>query len=140
MENDIDAIEQEVMRQLAIIKRGAVDIIPQEELVAKLRKSVRTKTPLLVKLGLDPSAPDIHIGHTVVLEKMRQFQELGHIVQLVIGDFTGRIGDPTGKSETRRQLTKEQVEENARTYQEQIFKILDKDATQVHLTRRGYHP
>jgi len=93
---------------------------------------LRTGRPLKVKLGLDPSAPDIHVGHTVVLHKLRQFQELGHQVQLIIGDFTGRIGDPTGKSETRKQLSEEDVKRNAETYQKQIFKILDPEKTTIH--------
>jgi tyrosyl-tRNA synthetase len=122
----------EVERQLKVIRRGVVEIVPEEELEAKVIESVRTGRPLRVKLGLDPSAPDIHIGHTVVLHKLRQFQELGHEVQLIIGDFTGRIGDPTGKSETRKQLSEEDVKRNAETYQKQIFKILDPDRTTIH--------
>jgi tyrosyl-tRNA synthetase len=117
--------KQEVERQLAIIRRGAVEIIPEEDLRRKLERFVVTGQPLKVKLGLDPSAPDIHVGHTVVLQKLRQFQELGHTVQLVIGDFTGRIGDPTGKSETRKQLTEEQVKQNAQSYVEQFGKVMD---------------
>lgn len=127
-----DKVAAEVKRQMEIIIRGAVEIIPVEELLIKLRRHVETGAPLRVKLGLDPSAPDIHLGHVVVLEKLRQFQDLGHIVQLVIGDFTGMIGDPTGKSETRKQLTVEQVKENAKTYQTQIFKVLDPEKTEVH--------
>lgn len=94
--------QTEVEHQLAVIRRGVVEIVPEDELKQKIANAVATGTPLKVKLGLDPSAPDIHIGHTVVLHKLRQFQELGHQVQLIIGDFTGRIGDPTGKSETRK--------------------------------------
>ncbi|MZQ84728.1 tyrosine--tRNA ligase [Paenibacillus sp. 5J-6] len=120
-----DAQKQEVQRQLQIIKRGAAEIIPEDALKQKITQSIVTGKPLKVKLGLDPSAPDIHIGHTVVLQKLRQFQELGHEVQLIIGDFTGRIGDPTGKSETRKQLTEEDVQHNAQTYQTQLSKILD---------------
>lgn len=123
---------QEVERQLAIIRRGVVEIIPEEELKRKVEESVVEERPLKIKLGLDPSAPDIHVGHTVVLHKLRQFQELGHEVQLIIGDFTGRIGDPTGKSVTRKQLSEEDVERNARTYQEQIFKILNPAQTTVY--------
>jgi len=123
---------QEVERQLRILKRGAAEIVPEAELAEKIAESVATGRPLKVKLGLDPSAPDIHIGHTVVLHKLRQFQELGHQVQLIIGDFTGRIGDPTGKSETRKQLSEEDVQRNARTYQKQIFKILDPERTRVY--------
>lgn len=123
--------ETELARQMAIIKRGAAEIIPEEELAEKLRRSIATGRPLRVKLGLDPTAPDIHLGHTVVLQKLRQFQELGHQVCLVIGDFTGRIGDPSGKSETRRQLSEDEVLANARTYEEQVFKILDPDRTEI---------
>lgn len=119
------AVEQEVERQLSILRRGVVEIIPEDGLRSKLTESVTSGRPLRVKLGLDPSAPDVHLGHTVVLQKLRQFQELGHIVQLVIGDFTGRIGDPTGKSETRRQLSEEEVKANAETYVRQFGKVLD---------------
>jgi tyrosyl-tRNA synthetase len=111
--------------QLEIIKRGASEIIVEEDLLKKLEKSASTGRPLRVKAGFDPTAPDIHLGHTVLLNKMRQFQELGHEVIFLIGDFTGMIGDPTGKSETRKHLTKEEVAENAKTYQSQIYKILD---------------
>ena len=125
------AQQAEVERQLKVISRGVVEIVPEVELKQKVIKSVVTGQPLKVKLGLDPSAPDIHVGHTVVLQKLRQFQELGHQVQLIIGDFTGRIGDPTGKSETRKQLTEEEVQRNADTYRQQIFKILDPEKTRV---------
>jgi len=125
------SIAAEVNRQMAVIRRGTHEIITEEELIKKLEKSIRTAKPLKVKLGLDPSAPDIHLGHTVVLQKMRQFQQLGHEVIIIIGDFTGRIGDPTGKSETRKQLKEEEVQANAQTYQEQIFKILDPEKTRV---------
>ena len=118
-------------QQLEIIKRGTVEVIPEEELVQKLKNSVETGKPLVIKLGLDPTAPDIHLGHTVVLQKMRQFQELGHKIIIILGDFTGRIGDPTGKSETRKQLTEKEVLENAKTYERQIFKILDPDKTKL---------
>ncbi|MEK3951631.1 tyrosine--tRNA ligase [Paenibacillus sp. FSL H7-0703] len=121
----------EVERQLEMIQRGVAEIVPEDELKRKVIKSVVSGEPLKIKLGLDPSAPDIHIGHTVVMHKLRQFQELGHQVQLIIGDFTGRIGDPTGKSETRKQLTEEDVQRNAQTYKEQIFKILDPEKTKV---------
>lgn len=123
--------QREVERQLDIIRRGVVEIVPEEELKAKIAGSVATGKPLRIKLGLDPSAPDIHVGHTVVLHKLRQFQQLGHEVILLIGDFTGRIGDPTGKSETRKQLSEEDVKRNAETYQKQIYKILDPARTQV---------
>jgi tyrosyl-tRNA synthetase len=124
--------KQEVERQLNIVSRGAANIVPEEALKEKIAYSVLSGKPLRIKLGLDPSAPDIHIGHTVVLHKMRQFQDLGHEVQLIIGDFTGRIGDPTGKSETRKQLTEEDVKRNAESYQKQLYKILDPDKTRFH--------
>jgi tyrosyl-tRNA synthetase len=114
-----------VKEQMDILRRGCAEIISEEDLESKLEKSISTGKPLRVKLGLDPSAPDIHLGHAVVLRKMREFQELGHEVFLVVGDFTGRIGDPSGKSETRPQLSMEKIMENAKTYQEQAFKILD---------------
>ncbi|HUI68095.1 MAG TPA: tyrosine--tRNA ligase [Nitrospirota bacterium] len=117
--------------QFEIIKRGASEIIIEEDLLKKLEKSASTGRPLRVKAGFDPTAPDIHLGHTVLLNKMRQFQELGHEVIFLIGDFTGMIGDPTGKSETRKHLTKEEVAENAKTYQAQIYKILDPVKTKI---------
>nr|WP_096466999.1 tyrosine--tRNA ligase [Aneurinibacillus soli] len=127
-----DEQKQEVDRQMAIICRGVAEIVPEEEMRKKVERSVATGTPLKVKLGLDPSAPDIHVGHTVVLHKLRQFQEMGHTVQILIGDFTGRIGDPTGKSETRKPLTEEEVKVNAATYVEQFAKILDIDKIEVN--------
>lgn len=123
--------QHEVERQLDVIGRGTAEIVPEDELKQKIIKSVATGKPLFIKLGLDPSAPDIHVGHTVVLHKLRQFQELGHQVQLLIGDFTGRIGDPSGKSETRKQLSEEDVKRNAETYQKQIYKVLDPEKTTV---------
>ncbi|HUK99787.1 MAG TPA: tyrosine--tRNA ligase [Nitrospirota bacterium] len=117
--------------QLDIIKRGAVEIIVEEDLLKKLKKSIATGKPLRVKAGFDPTAPDIHLGHTVLLNKMKQFQDLGHDVIFLIGDFTGMIGDPTGKSETRKHLTKEEVSENAKTYQTQIYKILNPKKTKI---------
>lgn len=123
--------QKEVKRQLAIIRRGVAEIVPEQELIHKLEKSVSTGIPLKIKLGLDPTAPDLHVGHTVVLHKMRQFQELGHTIQLLIGDFTGRIGDPTGKSETRKQLTEEDVKRNAKTYVDQFAKVLDVSKLEV---------
>ncbi|HBT48208.1 MAG TPA: tyrosine--tRNA ligase [Peptococcaceae bacterium] len=125
------SLEPEVSRQLAVLRRGAAEIVPEEELAHKIRRSLALGRPLRVKLGLDPTAPDIHLGHTVVLHKLRQFQQLGHRVIIIIGDFTGRIGDPTGKSETRRQLSEEEVLANAETYKEQIFKILDPAKTEI---------
>lgn len=124
-------MEKELARQLEIIRRGTAEIVPENELVEKIKKSVAAGKPLHIKLGLDPTAPDIHLGHTVVLQKLRQFQDLGHKVTIIIGDYTGRIGDPTGKSETRKQLTDEEIKINAQTYENQIFKILDRSKTNV---------
>lgn len=120
-----------VEEQLRIIRKGVHDIIGEEELRGKLERSWLTQTPLTVKLGLDPSAPDIHLGHAVVLRKIKQMQDLGHRAVIIIGDFTGRIGDPTGRSKTRQPLTEEQVSQNAETYRQQIYKILDMDKTIV---------
>ena len=121
----------EINEQLKILKKGVAEIISEEDLIKKLEKSAKENKPLTVKLGLDPSAPDIHLGHTVVLRKMKAFQDLGHQVVIIIGDATGMIGDPTGKSAARKQLSHEKVLENAKTYQEQIFKVLDKEKTIV---------
>jgi tyrosyl-tRNA synthetase len=117
--------------QLAFLKKGAVEIIREEDLRAKLEKSARDGRPLRVKLGADPTAPDIHLGHTVVIRKLRHFQELGHTVIFLIGDFTGLIGDPSGKSATRPQLTREEINANAETYKKQIFKLLDPERTEI---------
>ena len=117
---------------LSQLERGADTIIPRDELLEKLRKSAESGEPLRIKLGLDPTAPDIHLGFAVVLRKLRQFQDLGHHAHLIIGDFTAQIGDPSGKSKTRPQLTREQVEENAKTYQTQLSQILDADKTTIH--------
>ena len=116
-----------VADQLGEIQRGVVDIIPMEE----LRRKLATGRPLRIKLGVDPTSPDLHLGHTVVVNKLRQFQELGHVVIFLIGDFTGMIGDPTGRSETRKALSREQVLENAESYTKQVFKILDRKKTEV---------
>lgn len=120
-----------VEEQLELIERGVVDCISREELVKKLQRSLETGIPLKVKAGFDPTAPDLHLGHTVLLQKLKQFQDLGHDISFLIGDFTGMIGDPTGKSETRKALTVEQVAENAETYKKQVFKILDPEKTTV---------
>src|SRR5213082_1872049 len=117
--------------QLAFLKKGAVEIIREEDLRAKLEKIARSSVPLRVKLGADPTAPDIHLGHTVVIRKLRAFQELGHTVIFLIGDFTGLIGDPSGKSATRPQLTREEINANAETYKTQIFKLLDPAQTEI---------
>ena len=118
---------EDINTQLELIRRGTAEIISEEDLIAKLKEN----RPLNVKAGFDPTAPDLHLGHTVVLQKMKHFQELGHNVTFLIGDFTGMIGDPTGKSETRKPLTKEQVLANAETYKEQVFKILDPEKTKI---------
>ena len=120
-----------INKQLEIIKRGAVEIISEEELRIKLEKSIREKRPLRVKAGFDPTSPDIHLGHTVLLRKLRQFQDLGHQVYFLIGDFTGMIGDPSGQDKMRKRLTEEEVRENALTYKKQIFKIIDSKKTEV---------
>jgi tyrosyl-tRNA synthetase len=117
--------------QLAYLRKGTVEIVPEEELRAKLEKSAKTGKPLRIKLGADPTAPDIHLGHTVVIRKLRAFQELGHTVIFLIGDFTGLIGDPSGKSATRPQLTRDAINANAETYKRQIFKLLDPEKTEI---------
>lgn len=124
-------VQAEVERQMQVLRRGAVEILEEHELREKLARSLREGRPLRVKLGMDPSAPDIHLGHTVVLRKLRQFQDLGHQVILVIGDFTARVGDPTGRKTTRPALTVEQVRANARTYADQVFRILDPQRTRL---------
>lgn len=120
-----------VSEQMALIKRGTVEILVEKELEEKLAKSIASGIPLKIKAGFDPTAPDLHLGHTVLLQKMRHFQQLGHDVSFLIGDFTGMIGDPTGKSETRKALTREDVLRNAESYKEQVFKILDPEKTTV---------
>jgi tyrosyl-tRNA synthetase len=120
-----------IEQQIALIERGTVDIINRDDLIAKLEKSKKTGVPLRVKAGFDPTAPDLHLGHTVLIQKLKHFQDLGHEILFLIGDFTGMIGDPTGKSKTRPPLTKEDVARNAETYKEQIFKILDPDKTKI---------
>ncbi|MDE2060460.1 MAG: tyrosine--tRNA ligase [candidate division NC10 bacterium] len=117
--------------QLCALRRGAVEIVSEAELLEKLERSLRTGVPLRIKLGADPSAPDLHLGHTVVLRKLRQFQDLGHQVIFLIGDFTGMIGDPTGRSETRKPLSVGEVQTNAETYKRQIFRILDQSRTEI---------
>ncbi|MFZ2949156.1 MAG: tyrosine--tRNA ligase, partial [Desulfuromonadaceae bacterium] len=120
-----------VAEQMAVIKRGTVEVLIEKELEEKLAKSLSSGVPLIIKAGFDPTAPDLHLGHTVLIQKLRQFQQLGHNVNFLIGDFTGMIGDPTGKSETRKVLTREDVLRNAETYKEQVFKILDPAKTTV---------
>ena len=120
-------MEQHIKDALALIKRGSDELLVEAELVEKLKKG----QPLRVKAGFDPTAPDLHLGHTVLINKLRHFQDLGHQVMFLIGDFTGMIGDPSGKSETRKVLTREDVLRNAETYKEQVFKILDPEKTKV---------
>lgn len=127
---------KDVTQQLDLILRGAVELIQLTELEAKLTRSLAEKRPLRVKAGFDPTAPDLHLGHTVLIHKLKHFQDLGHQIIFLIGDFTGMIGDPTGVSETRKALTKEQVLENAQTYQRQVFKILDPAKTLIEFNSR----
>jgi len=132
MPNNIEFIMNfTVEQQIELIERGAVDVISRDDLVRKLENSVKTGVPLRIKAGFDPTAPDLHLGHTVLIQKLKHFQDLGHKVMFLIGDFTGMIGDPTGKSETRKALTVEDVARNAETYKEQIFKILDPAKTEI---------
>src|SRR2546421_9109938 len=114
-----------VDEQLAYIKKGASEIIRESELRERLENSLKTGKPLRVKAGFDPTAPDLHLGHTVLIRKLKHFQDLGHTVIFLIGDFTGMIGDPTGRSATRKPLTREEIDKNARTYKAQVFKVLD---------------
>ena len=130
----------ELSQQLDLILRGAVEVIHQAELESKLARSLKDHRPLRVKAGFDPTAPDLHLGHTVLIHKLKHFQDLGHQVIFLIGDFTGLIGDPSGVSETRKVLTKAQVEDNARTYQRQIFKILDPEKTLIEFNSRWMGP
>ncbi len=130
----------ELSRQLDLILRGAVEVIQQVELESKLARSLKERRPLRIKAGFDPTAPDLHLGHTVLIHKLKHFQDLGHQVIFLIGDFTGLIGDPTGVSETRKVLTKAQVQDNAKTYQRQIFKILDQEKTLIEFNSRWMGP
>src|SRR5467141_2069992 len=127
-----------VEEQLAYLKKGVAEIIPEAELKAKLEASLKTGKPLRVYLGVDPTAPDLHLGHTVVLRKLKHFQDLGHTAIFLIGDFTGMIGDPTGRSATRPPLTAEQIEQNAETYKAQVFTILDPQKTVIDFNRRWF--
>src|SRR6202040_198441 len=117
--------------QLAYIKKGAAEIVKESELRSKLERSLASGKPLRVKAGFDPTAPDLHLGHTVLLRKLKHFQDLGHTVIFLVGDFTGLIGDPTGRSATRKPLTHEELKTNAETYTAQVFQILDRDKTEV---------
>jgi len=120
-----------IEEQVSLIERGTVDVISRDDLLRKLKKSRESGIPLKIKTGFDPTAPDLHLGHTVLIQKMKHFQDMGHDIYFLIGDFTGMIGDPTGKSETRKPLTLDDVARNAETYKEQIFKILDPEKTKV---------
>src|SRR5229473_7701035 len=120
-----------VDEQIAYLRKGAAEIIREEDLKAKLEQSAKTGKPLRVKLGIDPTAPDLHLGHTVVLRKLKHFQDRGHTAIFLVGDFTALVGDPTGQSETRPALSPEQVQVNATTYLEQVYKILDREKTEV---------
>lgn len=122
---------EQAAKQLEVLKRGTLEIVPEAELLEKLKNSLRNSKPLRIKLGVDPSTADLHLGHTVILEKLRQFQDLGHQVLFLIGDFTAQIGDPTGRSETRKNLTREEVLKNAKTYSDQVLKILNPSKTQI---------
>jgi len=128
----------DIDKQLDLIKRGSIEIICEEELSLKLKESQRNRRPLHIKAGFDPSAPDIHLGHTVLLRKLKHFQELGHNVYFLIGDFTGRIGDPSGQTVMRKELSKEEVIKNAKTYKRQIFKILDPKRTRIVFNSKWY--
>ena len=124
-------IEQQVHHQMRIMKQGAIQVVGEEELAVKIERSIQTGKPLTIKFGMDPSAPDLHLGHAVVLRKLKQLQDLGHTIVIIIGDFTAKIGDPTGKSKGRKAMSEQEVFVNALTYQEQVFHILDKEKTQV---------
>jgi tyrosyl-tRNA synthetase len=126
--------------QLAYLTKGCVDVVRREDLRNKLERAAKTGSPLTVKVGFDPTAPDLHLGHTVLIRKMKHFQDLGHRVVFLIGDFTGQIGDPTGRSKTRPPLTREAIEANAETYKQQVFKLLDADKTVVDFNSRWFGP
>ncbi len=134
MNSDLDSLTFD--EQLTYLRKGAVEIIHEKELEERLRRRAATGRPLRVKAGFDPTAPDIHLGHTVLIRKMRHFQDLGHTVIFLIGDFTGLIGDPSGRTLTRKQLTREEIEANAETYKKQIFKILDPETTVIDFNSR----
>jgi len=129
-------VQLDIDDQISYLTKGCVDVVPADQLAEKLRRSQATSKPLVVKVGFDPSAPDLHLGHTVVIRKMRHFQQLGHRVVFLIGDFTGLIGDPTGKKSTRPQLTREQINANAATYRRQIYKLLDPETTVIDFNSR----
>jgi tyrosyl-tRNA synthetase len=127
-----------INEQISLLRKGTVDCIPEDELRRKLERFAKTGKPLRVKAGFDPTAPDIHLGHTVLIRKMRHFQQLGHTVIFLIGDFTGMIGDPSGRSVTRPALTREQIDDNAETYKQQIFKLLDRERTEIRFNNEWF--
>ena len=129
-----------VAEQMAVIRRSAVDLLPEDELVTKLERSRKTSTPLLIKLGFDPTRPDLHLGHTVTLRKLRDFQRLGHTIAFVVGDFTALIGDPSGRSATRPPLSRAEIEVNARTFAAQVFRILDEARTVIRYNSEWLGP
>jgi tyrosyl-tRNA synthetase len=131
-------MEKDFNKQFEIISRGAVDLLPEEEFKERLKSSIKKNHPLRVKMGFDPTAPDIHLGHTVGIRKLRQFQELGHQVVLIVGDYTAMVGDPSGRSATRPRLNHAEVLANAKTYQKQFFKILDRSRTEVHFNSEWF--
>jgi tyrosyl-tRNA synthetase len=133
-------IKKALDHQLKILSRGTVDLLPHEEFVDKLRRSLETGTPLRIKQGFDPTAPDIHLGHTVGIRKLKQFQDLGHKIVLIIGDYTAMVGDPSGRSATRPRLSYDDIMKNAETYQRQFFKILDKSKTEVRFNGEWFKP
>src|SRR5215211_4330638 len=130
----------ELEEHLAYLTRGCVDVVRAADLRARLAEARSGNRPLVVKVGFDPTAPDLHLGHTVLIRKMKHFQDLGHTVVFLIGDFTGLIGDPTGRSKTRPPLTREQIEANAETYKQQVFKLLDPVKTKVDFNSRWMEP
>jgi len=134
----IRRLNMTIDEQISLLRRGTVDCIPEDELRRKLERSANTGKPLRVKAGFDPTAPDIHLGHTVLIRKMRHFQQLGHTVIFLIGDFTGMIGDPSGRSATRPALTREQIDQNAETYKQQIFKLLDRERTEIRFNNEWF--
>src|ERR1700719_2623353 len=129
-----------VDEQLAYIKKGAAEIVKESELRSKLERSLASGKPMRVKAGFDPTAPDLHLGHTVLMRKLKHFQDMGHTVIFLIGDFTGLIGDPTGRSATRPPLSREQINQNAETYKAQVFKILDRDKTELRFNSEWLEP
>src|SRR3990167_8336015 len=134
--SELSPFDGDLEQQIEYLRKGTVEIIQEEELRQKLLRARETKTPLKVKAGFDPTAPDLHLGHTVLLRKLKHFQDLGHTVIFLIGDFTGRIGDPSGRNATRPPLSWEEVSANTKTYEAQVFKILDPDKTRVDFNSR----